>query len=121
MEGPIRGSRRGNHFLTEPPPTVKHGGGNNLMVWGCMGWNGVGVLTEVQGIMSGEQYCEILDGGVVESFEKLEMPEGRGHSSRTMTQNTHPRRQPSGLKTTTLMSWPGQLNPLISTPLNTSG
>ena len=22
-------------------PTVKHGGGNNLMVWGCMGWNGV--------------------------------------------------------------------------------
>ena len=23
--------------------------------------------------MNGEQYCEILDGGVVESFEKLEM------------------------------------------------
>ena len=46
------------------------------MVWGCMGWNGVGVLTEVQGIMNAEQYCEILDGGVVESFEKLEMPEG---------------------------------------------
>ena len=20
-------------------PTVKHGGGNNLMVWGYMGWN----------------------------------------------------------------------------------
>src|SRR5258707_5916354 len=39
-------------------PTVKHGGGNNLMVWGCMGWNGVGVLTEAQGIMNGEQYCE---------------------------------------------------------------
>jgi transposase len=57
-------------------PTVKHGGGNNLMVWGCMGWNGVGVLTEVQGIMDGEQYCEILDGGLVESFEKLEMTEG---------------------------------------------
>src|SRR5258707_2671264 len=46
------------------------------MVWGCMCWNGVGVLTEVKGIMNGEQYCEILDGGVVESFEKLEMPEG---------------------------------------------
>lgn len=28
-------------------PTVKHGGGNNLMVWGCMGWNGVGTLVEV--------------------------------------------------------------------------
>ena len=36
-------------------PTVKHGGGNNPMVWGCMGWNGVGVLTEVQGIMDAEQ------------------------------------------------------------------
>jgi len=57
-------------------PTVKHGGGNNLMVWGCMGWNGVGVLTEVQGIMNGEQYCEILEAGVVESYEKLEMAEG---------------------------------------------
>jgi len=57
-------------------PTVKHGGGNNLMVWGCMGWNGVGVLTEVQGIMNAEQYCDILDEGVVESFEKLEMLEG---------------------------------------------
>ena len=32
-------------------PTVKHGGGNNLMVWGCMGWNGVGKLTEVEGKM----------------------------------------------------------------------
>src|SRR5882762_2170840 len=57
-------------------PTVKHGGGNNLMVWGCMGWNGVWVLTEVQGIMNAEQYCDILDEGVVESFEKLEMLEG---------------------------------------------
>jgi len=57
-------------------PTVKHGGGNNLMVWGCMGWNGVGVLTEVQEIMNAEQYCDILDEVVVESFEKLEMLEG---------------------------------------------
>ena len=32
-------------------PTVKHGGGNNFMVWSCIGWNGVGVLTEVQGII----------------------------------------------------------------------
>ena len=45
------------------------------MVWGCMGWNGVGILVEVQGKMNAEQYCEILDQGVVESFEKLEMEE----------------------------------------------
>ena len=57
-------------------PTVKHGGGKNLMVWGCMGWEGVGTLIEVQGIMDAEQYCEILDGGVLESFENLGMVEG---------------------------------------------
>ena len=56
-------------------PTVKHGGGNNLMVWGCMGWNGVEKLVEVQGLMNADQYCEILDEGVVESFEKLDFPE----------------------------------------------
>ena len=55
-------------------PTDKHGGGNNLMVWGCMGWNGVGKLIEVQGKMNADQYCEILDEGVVESFEELEVP-----------------------------------------------
>ena len=43
------------------------------MVWRCMGWNGVGVLTEVQGIMNADQYVEILDGGVVESMEKLDI------------------------------------------------
>jgi hypothetical protein len=48
----------------------------NLMVWGCVGWEGVEVLTEVQGTMDSEQYCDILSGGVVESFEKLEMKEG---------------------------------------------
>ena len=56
-------------------PTVKHGGGNNLMVWGCMGWNRVGVFRGSE-IMDVEQYCEILNGVVVGSFEKLEMPEG---------------------------------------------
>jgi len=98
-------------------PTVKHGGGNNLMVWGCMGWNGVGVLTEVQGIMNGEQYCEILDGGVVESFEKLEMPEGE----RTFQQDNDPKH--TSKKATKwfednnidVMAWPAQspdLNPI---------
>ena len=51
-------------------PTVKHGGGR-IMVWGCMGWNGVGVLTEVEGNMNAQQYVDILDAGVEESVEKL--------------------------------------------------
>ena len=56
-------------------PTVKHGGQNNLMVWGCMGWNGVEKLIEVQGIMDAKQYCGILEDGVVESFEELGIEE----------------------------------------------
>jgi hypothetical protein len=28
-----------------------------------MGWNGVGKLTEVQGIMDAQQYCDILEDG----------------------------------------------------------
>ena len=40
-----------------------------------MGWNGVGKLVEVQEKMNAEQYCEILEDGMVESFEKLEIKE----------------------------------------------
>ena len=45
------------------------------MVWGCIGWNGVGMLVEVQGIMDANQFCFILEKGLVESFEKLGMDE----------------------------------------------
>ena len=75
MEGCIVGRRREHHFLTTTTPTVKHGGGNNLIVWGCMGWNGVGKLTEVEGKMDAVYYCKIFEDGVVESFGKLEVEE----------------------------------------------
>ena len=45
------------------------------MVWGCMGWNRVGKLVVVHRKMNAEQYCEILEDGMEESFEKLEMEE----------------------------------------------
>ena len=48
------------------------------MVWGCMGWNGVGKPIEVEGKMDAKQYCEIVEEGVEESFETLEMAED-GH------------------------------------------
>ncbi|KAL4068145.1 hypothetical protein J3A83DRAFT_4256871 [Scleroderma citrinum] len=35
--------------------TIKFEEGS-LMVWGCIGWNGVGVLSEVEGKMDDEQY-----------------------------------------------------------------
>ena len=58
------------------------------MVWGCMGCNSVGKLVEVEGKMDAKQYCEILDEGVVQSFEKLDIEEGRAIFSKTMIQNT---------------------------------
>ena len=46
------------------------------MVWGCMGWNVVGKLIEVEGKMDAAKYCEILEDGLVDSIETLEMEEG---------------------------------------------
>ena len=98
-------------------PTVKHRGGNNLMVWGCMGWNGVGMLVEVEEKMNADQYCQILSDGVVESFEKLEMEEGEWyfqqdndpkHTSRKATEWFDDK----GIQ---VLSWPAQspdLNPI---------
>ena len=54
-------------------PTVKYGGGN-MMVWGCMGWNGVGMLTEVEGRMDAKKYVEILDQHLPQHMEDLGIP-----------------------------------------------
>ena len=43
------------------------------MVWGHMGWNNMGMLTEVKENMNANQYCHILGDRMVESFEKLEI------------------------------------------------
>ena len=52
--------------------TVKHGGGN-ITVWGCMSWDGDGVLSEVEGNMDRFQYVDILSQGIPESREKLDL------------------------------------------------
>ena len=44
------------------------------MVWGCIGWNGVGVLSEVEGWMDAEQYVAILEKGLLQSMEDSEIP-----------------------------------------------
>lgn len=54
--------------------TVKFGGGN-IMVWGCMGWNGVGRLAEVEGRMDAEQYVNILEENLLPSIEECGIPE----------------------------------------------
>ena len=57
------------------------------MVWGCMGWNGVGKLIEVQRIMDAKQYCGILEDGLEESFEELEI----GEEDRIFQQDNDPK------------------------------
>src|SRR5229473_485998 len=49
--------------------TVKFGGGK-IMVWGCMGWEGVGKCAEVEGRMDGDQYVAILEDHLVPSIEE---------------------------------------------------
>jgi hypothetical protein len=46
------------------------------MVWGCIGWNGVGVLSEVEGQMDAEQYVAILEQGLLQIMEDSGIPEG---------------------------------------------
>jgi transposase len=53
--------------------TVKFGGGN-LMVWGCMGWNGIGQLVEVEGKMNANQYVDILEDHLLPSMENAGFP-----------------------------------------------
>jgi hypothetical protein len=51
-------------------PTVRHGGGN-AMVWGCMGYAGVGELAIVEGIMNAKGYVNILRANLKKSVRKL--------------------------------------------------
>ena len=52
--------------------TVKFGGGS-LIVWGCMGWEGLGIMAEVEGRMDAQQYVDILEEHLGESVDKLGM------------------------------------------------
>jgi hypothetical protein len=45
------------------------------MEWGCNEWNGVGVLSEVEGKMDAEQYVAILEQGLLQIMEDSGIPE----------------------------------------------
>ncbi len=57
-------------------PTVK-GGGGSLMIWGCITADGVGYLTEIEGIMDQHLYLEILKGELVDTIEYYEIDESK--------------------------------------------
>ena len=48
--------------------TVKFGGGN-LMMWGCMTWDGAGYATKIDGKMDGELYTAILGDEFMQTLE----------------------------------------------------
>ena len=69
-----------------------------------MRWNGVGKLVEVQGKMNAEQYCEILEDGMEESFEKLEMEEEEHVRTSGSYTNFHSQQSSSSLSFSTVIA-----------------
>ena len=51
-------------------PTVKHGG-DHVVVWGSMSYNGVGQLHFIEGILDAKGYLIILQEEIPQSTEKL--------------------------------------------------
>jgi hypothetical protein len=96
--------------------TVKFGRGS-LMVWGCMSWNGVGILAEVEGRMNAEQYVSILEDNLLPTMENS----GISEKSIIFQQDNDPKHtskrakkwlESQGIK---LLDWPAQspdLNPI---------
>ena len=48
--------------------TVKFGGGN-LMIWGCINWDGIKYATRIDGRMDANLYTEILGDELLKSLE----------------------------------------------------
>ena len=44
------------------------------MVWGCMGWESVGKLAEIEGRMDANQYVDILKDNLLPSLEESGVP-----------------------------------------------
>ena len=47
--------------------TVKFGGGN-VMMWGCMGWDGVRYATRIEGRMDADLYVSIMEDELQETL-----------------------------------------------------
>ena len=48
--------------------TVKFRGGN-IIIWGCMGWEGIGYICKIERKMNGEVYESILKDELMKTLE----------------------------------------------------
>ena len=80
------------------------------LVWGCMGWNGVGHLAEVEGRMDADQYVSILEDHMLSSLEES----GILKEEVIFQQNNDPKHTSKKAKkwmkdnNITLLDWPAQ-------------
>jgi hypothetical protein len=66
--------------------TVKFGGGN-VMIWGCMFWEGIGYATRIEGKIDAELYCSILDDELQKSLDHY----NKSPSNITFQQDNNPK------------------------------
>ena len=66
--------RKGKRLTSREVQGIVKFGGESLMVWGCIWWNGVGVSSEMKGWMDAEQYVAILEGELLQSMEDSGIP-----------------------------------------------
>lgn len=65
--------KKGEGLISREIIGTKKFGGGNIMVWGCMTWEGVGLCVEVEGRMDAQQYVDILETGLHGTIEKYGM------------------------------------------------
>lgn len=58
-------------FLPECLSPAVQGGGDSVMIWGCMSQNGVGILRFISGSMDSKEYISTMKENMIPSAEKL--------------------------------------------------
>ena len=96
--------------------TVKFGGGN-VMMWGCMGWDGVGYATRIEGRMDADLYVSIMEDELQETLHYY----GKTNTDIIFQQDNNPKHtskkaqnwfKDNGIN---VMKWPAQspdINPI---------
>ena len=67
-------TRKGERLTSREVQGIVMFGGGLLMVWGSIWWNGMGVLSEMDGRMDAEQYVAILEGELLQSMKGSGIP-----------------------------------------------